>query len=70
MSLPQNMIVKGCFGGYLAKSLILQNEMSLMESHGNLGSGLVPNTRSSYIGVFVSLPLHAVLLLLDVSLVV
>lgn len=58
------------FGGYLAKGLILQNEMSLMENHGNLGSGPAPNTRSSYIEVFVSPPLHAVLPLLDLSLVV
>lgn len=52
-SLPQNVSVKECFGGYLTKRLILQNAMNLMESPGNLGSGLTPNTRFSYIGVFV-----------------
>lgn len=35
-----------------AKGLILQNEMSLLESHGNLESNLTPNTRSSYIKSF------------------
>lgn len=36
-SLPQNVSVKECFVGYLAKGLILQNVMNLMESPGNLG---------------------------------
>lgn len=31
-SLPQNVSVKGCFGGYLARGLLSQNEISLMES--------------------------------------
>lgn len=56
-ALPQNVSVKECFGGYLTKGLTLQNAMNLMESPGNLGSGLIPITRISYIGVFVILSL-------------
>lgn len=62
--LPQNVNVKVCFGGIPGQGLILQNEMS----YSKLGVRANLNSRSPYIGVFVSPPQDTTLHLPDLSL--